>query len=98
MSIEEILNIEPYSLDKEAKRKLLTERLQELTRKHYAAIDEDRRKSARNIVRLRDQQTKDSGEDPSLPDLSLQNAEDTPETQDQQNEQNLRNQQNMQSE
>ena len=25
------------------------------TRKHYAAIDEDRRKSARNIVRLRDQ-------------------------------------------
>ena len=68
------------------------------TRKHYAAIDEDRRKSARNIVRLRDQQTKDSGEDPSLPDLSLQNAEDTPETQDQQNEQNLRNQQNMQSE
>lgn len=40
MSIEEILNIEPYSLDKEAKRKMLNERLQELTRKHYEASAE----------------------------------------------------------
>ena len=29
------------------------------TRKHYAAIEEDRRKSARNIVRLRDTENKD---------------------------------------
>ena len=50
------------------------------TRKHYAAIDEDRRKSARNIVRLRDQQTKDSGEDSSMPDQPLQNSEETLET------------------
>ena len=40
MTIEEILNIEPYSLDKEAKRKMLNERLQELTRKHYEASTE----------------------------------------------------------
>lgn len=33
------------------------------TRKHYAAIDEDRRKSARNIVRLRDN-TPDSAHEP----------------------------------
>ena len=43
MTIEEILNIEPYSLDKMAKRKLLNERLRELTRKHYAASTEYKR-------------------------------------------------------
>lgn len=38
------------------------------TRKHYAAIEEDRRKSARNIVRLR-------GDD-NIPDDSIENSED----------------------
>lgn len=35
MTIDEILNIPPYSLDKEAKRAMLNERLHELTRLHY---------------------------------------------------------------
>ena len=43
MRIEDILNIEPYSLDKEAKHQLLNERLQELTRNHYEASEEYRR-------------------------------------------------------
>jgi site-specific recombinase XerD len=38
------------------------------TRKHYAAIEEDRRRSARNIVRLR-------GDD-NIPDDSIENSED----------------------
>ena len=36
MDIQEILNIEPYSLDKEQKRSMLNARLRELTRMHYA--------------------------------------------------------------
>ena len=36
MDINEILNIEPYGLDKEQKREMLNARLQELTRWHYA--------------------------------------------------------------
>ena len=36
MTIEEILNIEPYGLDKEQKRSMLNARLRELTRMHYA--------------------------------------------------------------
>ena len=36
MDIQEILNIEPYSLDKEKKRSMLNARLRELTRMHYA--------------------------------------------------------------
>jgi phenylacetate-coenzyme A ligase PaaK-like adenylate-forming protein len=43
MDIQEILNLEPYSLDKEAKHRMLNERLQELTRRHYEASDEYRR-------------------------------------------------------
>lgn len=35
MDINDILNIEPYSLDKEQKRSLLNDRLRELTRYHY---------------------------------------------------------------
>ena len=40
MDINEILEIAPYSLSKEEKHKLLNERLQELTRKHYAQCEE----------------------------------------------------------
>lgn len=36
MDINELLEIKPYSLDKEAKHKLLNERLHELVRIHYA--------------------------------------------------------------
>ena len=36
MDINEILNIEPYSLDKEQKRDMLNARLRELTKWHYA--------------------------------------------------------------
>ena len=36
MDIQEILNIEPYGLDKEQKRSMLNARLRELTRMHYA--------------------------------------------------------------
>ena len=36
MDIQEILNIEPYSLDKKQKRSMLNARLRELTRMHYA--------------------------------------------------------------
>ena len=43
MKIEDILNIEPYSLDREAKRQLLNERLKELTHRHYEASEEYRR-------------------------------------------------------
>lgn len=43
MSIDEILNIEPYSLDHETKHRLLNERLWELTRKHYAECEPYRR-------------------------------------------------------
>lgn len=35
MNINEILEIKPYSLSKEAKHKMLNDRLHELTRKHY---------------------------------------------------------------
>lgn len=35
MDINEILEIKPYSLSREQKHKMLNERLQELTRKHY---------------------------------------------------------------
>lgn len=35
MDINEILEIKPYSLSKEAKHKMLNDRLHELTRKHY---------------------------------------------------------------
>lgn len=35
MDINEILNIAPYSLDKEKKHQLINERMQELTRHHY---------------------------------------------------------------
>lgn len=43
MNIDEILNIEPYSLGKEQKRQLLNERLHELTRYHYNACEKYRR-------------------------------------------------------
>jgi len=43
MDINDILNIEPYSLDKVAKRVLLNERLRELTRMHYAECEPYRR-------------------------------------------------------
>ncbi len=43
MDINEILEIAPYSLSKEEKHKLLNERLQELTRKHYENCPEYRR-------------------------------------------------------
>ena len=43
MDINEILNIEPYSLDKVAKHRLLNERLHELTRMHYGACPEYKR-------------------------------------------------------
>ena len=36
MDIQEILNIEPYSMDKEQKREMLNARLRELTKWHYA--------------------------------------------------------------
>ena len=35
MTIDEILHIPPYSLDRDAKRKMLNERIGELTRYHY---------------------------------------------------------------
>jgi site-specific recombinase XerD len=40
------------------------------TRKHYAAIEEDRRKSARNIVRLRDSANNDSSDSPQEADAN----------------------------
>lgn len=43
MTIDEILEIAPYSLDKDAKHKLLNERLQELTHHHYANCPEYKR-------------------------------------------------------
>lgn len=43
MDINEILEIAPYSLSKEEKHKLLNERLQELTHKHYEKCPEYRR-------------------------------------------------------
>ena len=43
MDIQEILAIEPYSLDKEAKHRMLNERLWELTRRHYETSAEYRR-------------------------------------------------------
>ena len=43
MDINEILNIDPYSLDKEQKRTMLDARLQELTRLHYARCEPYRR-------------------------------------------------------
>ena len=46
MDINEILEIAPYSLSKEEKHKLLNERLQELTRKHYAQCEEYHRMMA----------------------------------------------------
>lgn len=39
MDINDILNIEPYSLDKEEKRSMLSARLRELTRVHYNACE-----------------------------------------------------------
>ncbi len=42
MDINEILEIAPYSLDREAKHTLLNERLAELTRRHYEASPEYR--------------------------------------------------------
>ena len=39
MSIEEILNIDPYSHGKETKHKLLNKRLQALMRLHYEACE-----------------------------------------------------------
>ena len=39
MSIEEILNIDPYSQGKETKHKLLNKRLLDLTRLHYEACE-----------------------------------------------------------
>ena len=38
MTYEEMLNIVPYSLDKCEKKKLLTERLVELTKKHMENV------------------------------------------------------------
>ena len=43
MELNDILNIEPYSLSKEEKRKLLNERLHELTRHHYNSCPEYKR-------------------------------------------------------
>jgi hypothetical protein len=43
MDINEILSVAPYSLDKEAKHKLLNERLHELTRHHYRSCPEYRK-------------------------------------------------------
>jgi hypothetical protein len=43
MDINEILSIEPYSLSKEAKNRLLNERLQTLTRHHYLSCPEYRK-------------------------------------------------------
>lgn len=43
MNIEDILEIEPYSLDREQKRTLLNERLRDLTRHHYENCEEYRR-------------------------------------------------------
>lgn len=43
MTLDEILNINPYSLSKEEKQQMLNERLQELTRHHYAECPEYRR-------------------------------------------------------
>lgn len=43
MNINEILEIAPYSLDKEEKRQLLNKRLHELTRKHYEKCEPYRR-------------------------------------------------------
>ena len=39
MDINEILEIDPYSLDKEQKHQLLNERLNELNLKHYIHCD-----------------------------------------------------------
>ena len=44
------------------------------TRKHYAAIDEDRRKSARNIVRLRNNKP-DSAHEPDLSETEQESSE-----------------------
>lgn len=44
------------------------------TRKHYAAIDEDRRKNARNIVRLRNNKP-DSAHDPDLSETEQESSE-----------------------
>ena len=43
MDINEILDIEPYSLSKEEKHALLNNRLHELTRRHYARCEPYRR-------------------------------------------------------
>jgi phenylacetate-coenzyme A ligase PaaK-like adenylate-forming protein len=43
MTFEEILNIPPYSLDEEEKRRLLTERLSELTVRHFENCPEYRK-------------------------------------------------------
>ena len=43
MTFEEILNIPPYSLDEEEKRRLLTERLSELTARHFENCPEYRK-------------------------------------------------------
>ncbi len=43
MSFDEILTIEPYSLNKDDKKELLNKRLSELTRYHYENCDEYRR-------------------------------------------------------
>ena len=44
------------------------------TRKHYAAIDEDRRKNARNIVRLRNNKP-DSAHEPNLSETEQESSE-----------------------
>ena len=44
------------------------------TRKHYAAIDEDRRKNARNIVRLRNNKP-DSAHEPDLSETEQESSE-----------------------
>lgn len=46
------------------------------TRKHYAAIDEDRRKNARNIVRLRNNKP-DSAHEPDLPETEQESSATT---------------------
>ena len=43
MNVNEILNIAPYSLDKEQKRQLLNDRLHDLTRHHYVNCSEYKR-------------------------------------------------------
>lgn len=43
MELNDILNIEPYSMNKEEKRQLLNDRLHELTRHHYASCPEYKR-------------------------------------------------------